>query len=170
MPTMGLLRRMAPVEPIEGGVAVVEDAAVGGHEPVARCHQALPPCRRPGGSGGGPRGRASPGPERSRAGSRPRSASRSSTHRPDRRPSSCRRCSSWSCRWTRRRRTGRRRRWPRTRSPSPRPRREPEPPRPKRALVRDTRESARFHRDCRIRLPPNPQTTGREGDERFAHC
>ena len=35
MPSMGWLRRMDPVEPSNGGVAVAEDAAVGGHQPVA---------------------------------------------------------------------------------------------------------------------------------------
>ena len=34
MPTMGLLRGMAPAEPKKRGVAVIEDAAVGGDDPV----------------------------------------------------------------------------------------------------------------------------------------
>ena len=35
MPTMGLLRWMLAGRAVERGVAVVEDAAVGGHHPIA---------------------------------------------------------------------------------------------------------------------------------------
>jgi hypothetical protein len=35
IPTMGLLRGMASGRAVEHGVAVVEDPAVGGHQPVA---------------------------------------------------------------------------------------------------------------------------------------
>ena len=35
MPTTGLVSRIPPVRAVEGGVAEGEDAAVGGHQPVA---------------------------------------------------------------------------------------------------------------------------------------
>ncbi len=53
MATMGLLRLTPPVGAGEGGVAVVEDASVGGREPVARSRpRPSDGCRSTGGSGG----------------------------------------------------------------------------------------------------------------------
>ena len=48
---MGALRAWPPVGPVEAGVAEGEDAAVGGHQPVAPCRPGWRPCPRWVGSG-----------------------------------------------------------------------------------------------------------------------
>ena len=55
MPTTGWLSGRPPIEPSNDGVPEGEDAAVGGHQPVAAAGRGWRPCPRPVRSGGFPR-------------------------------------------------------------------------------------------------------------------